>query len=457
MINNNEDEIDLQPYLLTLLDHWWVIILLGAIFAAAALGFSLLQKKEYSSIATILVTRTSATLSLAEQFPTIKEPVDTDSRMSAFLSIAQNDSIVNKIYEQVKNRLSHSEQDFRDFKKKVNVTNQGDAILITASTFSPELATDIANSWAKETVASINSAYISQEPLADLQTEKDVAQQDYNKAQADLEAFVKNNQIDLLNARIAESKALFKAYADDRTWQISFYNQRKQDMQTLITQAEALLKQMQSGASSTAGSLGDALAVLNTRFSALSITQNQPGNIEQSVNIGQSGIVLNLQITDTKGLTDGARNYQADIEALLKLATDEKAAAEAKLASLRSQGPDQKTIEDIAANTRALETELENENARRQELIGKRDLAWKAYQTLLQKVTEIETAPQTSNEVTMAEPAVLPQIANSRNGLRNTLLGGVLGVLVGLITLLTREWWRNTELNHPKGTTPQNA
>ncbi len=450
-MTNYEDEIDLRPYLLALLHRWWVIVLLGVIVAAASLGFSLMQRRTYSSTATILVTRTSAALSLAEQFPTVRETPDTTSRMNAFLSIAQNDSIIIKVYDQVKNLLSPGEQHFDAFKEKVKVTNQGDAILIAATAFSPQQAADIANRWAKETVASINSAYNSSEPLADLQTEKDVAQQEYSTTQADLEAFIKNNQIDLLNARIAETNALFKAYADDRTWQISFYNQYKQDMQTLITQAEALQKQMQSGASSTAGSLGDALAVLNTRFSALSLSQNQPGNTDQS------GIVLNLQITDTKTLDDSAGNYQTDIETLLKLATDEKAAAEAKLESLSSPGPDQQKIEDIAASTRALQTELERENARKQELTGKRDLAWKAYQTLLQKVTEIETAPQSSNEVTLAEPAVPPQITNPRGALRNTLLGGVLGLLVGIIAVLTREWWRITELNQPKGTSPHNA
>ena len=442
-----EDEIDLRPYVLALLHHWWVVVLLGVIAAASSMGFSLVQKKTYLSTATILVTRTSATLSLAAQFPTVKDqPVDTTLRMRAFLSIAQNDSIAIKVYDQVKNLSFYQEQklDLFNIKNSVKVSNQGDAILITASADSPQLAADIANNWAKETVASINSAYVSNEPLAVIQTEKDAAQQEYITAQANLEAFIKDNQIDLLNSRIMASKGLFDAYANDRIWQISYWNQRRLVMETLITQTEALQKQLQSGVSSTAGNLGDALAVLMTRFIALSITQNQAGNT------GQAGIELNLQINDFKTLNDSVGNAQADIEALLKRAIDEKAAAEAKLESLRSEGPDQKTIEEIAAKTRALETELESQRALSNELYNKRDLTWRAYQTLLQKVTEIETAPQTSYEVTLAEPGVLPQRANPRNTLRNTLVGGVLGLVVSIIAVITLEWWQTSDLKQTK-------
>jgi uncharacterized protein involved in exopolysaccharide biosynthesis len=450
-----EDEIDLRPYVLALLHRWWVVVLLGVIVAAASMGFSLAQKKTYSSTATILVTRTSATLSLAEQFPTVKEPIDTTSRMSAFLSIARNDSIAIKVYDQVINLGVPLEQNWTLLKKMVSVSNQGDAILISAIANSPQLAADIANSWAEETVASINSAYISNEPLAVIQTEKDAAQQEYLTAQANLEAFIKDNQIELLNSRITESRGLFNSYANDRAWQISYWDRRKLAMETLITETEALLKQLQSGVSSTAGSLGDALAVLMSRFSALSITQNQAGNTEQitqdqTSNTGQVGIELNLQINDVKTLNDSVGNAQADIETLLKRAMDEKAAAEAKLESLRSEGPDQKIIQEIAAKTRALETELESQKARANELYSKRDLALKAYQTLSQKVTEIETAPQTSYEVTLAEPGVLPQTANPRNTLRNILIGGVLGLVVGISAVIILEWWRTSSLSHTK-------
>lgn len=66
--------------------------------------------------------------------------------------------------------------------------------------------------------------------------------------------------MDLLNARLNESKALFNAYANDRSHQITYYDKRRQDLEALIDQAGALQKQLQSGATSTTGGLGVALA-----------------------------------------------------------------------------------------------------------------------------------------------------------------------------------------------------
>jgi uncharacterized protein involved in exopolysaccharide biosynthesis len=440
----HEGEIDLRPYIQALLHRWWVVVLLGVIAAAVSLGFSRAQKQTYSSTATILVTRTSATLSLAEQFPTVKEPIDPGSRMSAFLSIARNDSIAIKVYDQVKNMGFPQGQNWALLKTMVSVSYSGDAILIIASASSSQLAADIANSWAKATVASINSAYFSNEPLANVQTEKDAAQQEYITAQANLEAFIKDNQIDLLKSRIKESKSLFDSYANDRTWQITYWDQRRTDMETLVIETEALQKQLQSGVSSTAGSLGDALAVLMARYRTLNMSLNRTDNT------GQTGFDLNLQIGDVKTLNDGVGNTQADIAALLKLANDEKANAEAKLESLRSVGSDQTIIEEIAANTRALETELESQNARQDELTAERDLALKAYQTLSEKVTEIETSPQTSYEVTLVESGVPALITNPRSTLRNTLVSGVLGLMVGIIAVIVLEWWRTFNLKQAK-------
>jgi uncharacterized protein involved in exopolysaccharide biosynthesis len=106
------------------------------------------------------------------------------------------------------------------------------------------------------------------------------------------------------------------------------------------------------------------------------------------------------------------------------------------------QGQGNDLVNEAATNIRNLTQQLESEQARQRELTNDRDLAWKAYQTLLQKETEIKSAPQTSNEVIMAGLAIPPERPVSRGTLRNTLVGGVLGVLLGVIWILGVEWWR---------------
>jgi hypothetical protein len=113
-------------------------------------------------------------------------------------------------------------------------------------------------------------------------------------------------------------------------------------METLLVEAEALRNQLEAGNRSTAGSLGDALAVLMARASALGIDLNQasieptldePGmrepvegdtspKLNSLIDLG-TGVNLNIQISETDALQDTSQNYVADMEALIRLATDE--------------------------------------------------------------------------------------------------------------------------------------
>ncbi|MCJ7696189.1 MAG: Wzz/FepE/Etk N-terminal domain-containing protein, partial [Anaerolineaceae bacterium] len=83
-----DDEIDLRPYINAIRKKWWLIALITILVAAGAFAYSMLQSRNYETGATILLTRTRASLSLANQFPTINEPIDSRSRMDAMLEIA---------------------------------------------------------------------------------------------------------------------------------------------------------------------------------------------------------------------------------------------------------------------------------------------------------------------------------------------------------------------------------
>ena len=80
-----DDEIDLKPYIIAVRQKWRLIALITLLTASAALVFSLLQTSTYEASATILLTRTRTALELANQFPTISEPIDSRSRMDAML------------------------------------------------------------------------------------------------------------------------------------------------------------------------------------------------------------------------------------------------------------------------------------------------------------------------------------------------------------------------------------
>ena len=113
-----------------------------------------------------------------------------------------------------------------------------------------------------------------------------------------------------------------------------------------------------------------------------------------------------------------------------------------------------KNAEEIAANIRELNTQLEKEKARELELTNNRDLALKAYQTLLQKETEIKSAPQVSNAVTVASQAIPPEMSISRGTVRNVFIAGVLGVVLGAFVIIVLLWWKSSGISQSQASSP---
>jgi uncharacterized protein involved in exopolysaccharide biosynthesis len=451
-----EDEIDLRPYILGLINNWWRIALIASVGAVAALGISLFLPREYVATAAILLTRTQTSLNLAEQFPTVRENVyDPGSRMDALLTIAQSDSIALAALNSVGDRLPADERDLEAIKDRVEVTDKGDSILVSASAKTPQLGAEIANTWANQAVLAINQAYSGDQPLAEIQSRLITAEQDYEDAQSALESFLRDNQITLLEKKIDEAKNLLSEAVNDRAWQISYYYNRKQSMQDLKVKAEALQQQLRDGKSSSAGSIGDAIALLKLHSNAFGIDQTSNARslwLGESSNAGTPNstppLAFDLQLAEVSSLNDTPSSYAEDLDRIIQQADAEISKADNALRDLNQnliQGGSNTVIEAAAAQVQELQAQLENQEAHQRELTSNRDLAWEAYQALVQKETEIKNASQTSNQVTLASSAVPPQKPASRGIVRNTLVAGVLGVLVGVFWVLASMWWKSME------------
>jgi uncharacterized protein involved in exopolysaccharide biosynthesis len=447
-----EDENDLRPYILAVFKYWWIIVLLAGIFGFAALTYSLLKAREYQATTTVLLTRSRATLELAEQFPTINEPIDARARMDSLVSIALSDVIASETYNNLNDAITVQYEDYVELREDVEVKSQGDLLLFKATTPDPQSAVEIASEWAQQTVAAINFAYSGEQPLAVIQEQLDSANQEYLVAQSKLEAFIENNKINLLESRIDEAKTLYTSLAKDRTQQLTYFYDRKLAMEDLIVQAEALNKQLQSGNRSQVGNLGDALAVLKARSTALGINDNSS---ETPVD---SSLAIDLQIADLNAILDTPSEYVADLNDLIALANEEQAKAESTWKALAddvslSDGYDE--IERIAEQVRSLEAQLELETARQTELTSQRDLSWQAYQVIAQKEAELRNAPQEGNLVTIAGLAVRPQRPVPRGTAQLTIIAAIFGGFVGFAIILGLTWWR--KFNQASESLPTNT
>lgn len=223
-----EDEIDLREYV-DVLVKWWREIVLLALAAAivAALGvvaLRLIVPPKYEATATVAIARITSDITFDERFRTQPEDqaqfrlTDANARRSALVGLVLNGAVAEKVIEEVGALLKDEEKDPSTLMEMVDARigpgadsrSQSDLIEIKITADDPEKAAAIANAWARHYVEQVNAIYgrVPAELLGSVQTELEDAQQAYDKAQADLEAFMATSQIDRLTRLIAEKKQI---------------------------------------------------------------------------------------------------------------------------------------------------------------------------------------------------------------------------------------------------------
>jgi uncharacterized protein involved in exopolysaccharide biosynthesis len=443
-----EDEIDLRPYLINIINHWWQIAIVTILMVAAVLIYSLTRPRAYETSATILVTRSRAVLSLADQFPTINEPVDSRSRMDALESIANSDRVALATINQLGELIPAESRQLEIFKNSTEISSSGDIIKVTSTAEDPQIAAQIANTWARLAVTTINQAYSGEELPGEIQSQIQTSQQEYQQAQAALESFMQENQISLIQKQLEEAEGVLDTLVKERMRKIAYFSQRGENMDQIISQAEALKSQIEMGSTSSAAGIGDALAILRARantfgISSTQFTTSQDGILE-ALPSNPGDMVLNFQMN---GLSDENLSVTADdLDTLIQQAQTEKEKALNSLEELSQgdmDGSESVSIENTNARIQDLQTRLEEQQARQRELTANRDLTWKAYQAFLEKETELKNTSQTNNQVNLATEAVIPEKPTSRGTLLKIVIAGILGLIIGIVWLVGSQWWRS--------------
>ncbi len=458
-----DDEIDLRPYINAVRKKWWLIASITILTASAALVYGLLQVRNYEANANILLTRTRTSLELANQFPTINEPIDSRSRMDAMLAIAGSDALLVHVLEDIHELYPNNGILREELSSAVVITNAGDTIKITATNPDPVYAAAISNAWAENAVTAINYAYSGEQLPAEIQLSLVPAKVEYENAQNELEEFLIENQVDILQKQIVETSILLDELVQDRTWKIAYNVQRKRNMEQIIDRANALKQHRATGNTTVAAGLGEALAVLRLGSDAFAEVQiesgtgstnrldsEQLGAVQGTLIMGsrQPDTIFNVQISELIESVEAGESYQRDLDRIIDSAESEKLVAEAALLELAQQSVEIDSDELLLITSerlRNLQSQLENEKAQLNELTSSRDLTWDAYQALAQKETEVRNNLKTSSSVTLASPAVPPVEPTSRGVLRNTALGAAVGFFLSLIWVLGSVWLTSLE------------
>lgn len=100
-------------------------------------------------------------------------------------------------------------------------------------------------------------------------------------------------------------------------------------------------------------------------------------------------------------------------------------------------------LTQLDADILTLEAELETQQAQQRELTETRDLAWENLNTVRRKVTEVELSSQMTNaRLLPLGTAIPPENSVEPRRLVNTVIAGVLGLMLAVFVVFAREWWR---------------
>ncbi|MFZ6030881.1 MAG: Wzz/FepE/Etk N-terminal domain-containing protein [Chloroflexota bacterium] len=454
-----DDEIDLRPYLQALIRKWWVILLCGALGAGIGLIISKVRPERYEATAVILLTKQTSRLTLTSQFPTTTEASDIRTRADTILTIAESDAVAEQVMQAVRDRWpANGELTLDKLKNILEIQSKGDTLLLTVSAEDADLAQAVANTWAQTIIDTVNPAYSGEQPLSLIEAQRVSAEADYIAAQTALEAYLQISQIEALQLKLDELNVLYNGQSSDYLLQYSYYLARKNNMLALEIQAEALKAQLEKGTESTAGDLGDALAIFYARATALKPATNFQNNTSSSVaGANPSSLseqvftepMFTIEITNLETLGDTSASYLADLDVLIAQAKAEQELAEAALDNLSRAVLDNgrsPVTEEVLTKLRQVKAGLESELAQYTELKNTRDIAWTAYQALQTKEAEIKNAPKESNYVVLVNPAITPVEPAPRGTLQNTLIGGAALFFIAAMAIVANVWWQAADV-----------
>jgi non-specific protein-tyrosine kinase len=400
--------------------------------------------------------------------------------------------------------LSPEEQDVHSLSGMVEAKTDRNSnlIRITVRSADPEKAAEIANAWAKEYVDYVNNQVYSGTPQTPEETAAQAkeAKARYDKAETKLVQFLGENQIAELQRQIAEKKGLISALQSGRDKAVvAVYQQQvaanvqalkdlyalRHKLDSLLSNARSLQAHIQAGSDSPTAQTANTFSLILVQASSFTTAANLPVNLQVPMNQLSSGGVSRSQLLkDVSQLIqtlESKRNeVQAEIDTLstqllnnggyqflapsipgnttapgniqkkpLSTATEAKSQAQ-----IQPQGSGQVTaapatagaatieaINQLQKEVDQLQAKLESVSAQKQELTRARDLAYETYKSLARKVAEVDVAAQSkSTEVKFAVPAVAPRAPVAPRKKMNTLLAGVVGLMLTIGVAFVAEY-----------------
>ncbi len=392
-----EEEFDLWRLVGVFSRYWKWIVGLGGLAATIALIVSLLVPPQYEATTLIAATRQQYQLQFDSRITTLNDPTQSQP-YKAFPELAVSDEVLSQVIAKVTAVLPADQRDVETFRRRLAAKVGADPSLIrlTASASDPQLSQQIAATWGEVYVQYMNDLYQQRASTATFfASQTDEARARLEATEQELIDFQAHNPLNLLNAQLAAKQA---ALASDLAM--------GQRIALLIEDARSLQQQLARQAAGATLPLADQVSALYLQVSTLT---------------GQGAVPIQLQVSSGGELgTRTVGEQSVLLESLVKALEDKASEFQQQAKGLE---PD---IYDLQKQQQATQIDVSR-------LTRDRDVAQDTYLTLTRKLDEAQvTAQDTSGVVQLASTATVPALPVGPRKAVNTLLGGVVGVLLAM-------------------------
>lgn len=398
-----DQEIDLRPYLLALISHWWQIAAITLVAAVAAFLLSSLGDPTYEAAALVAVTEPRYVLQFDPRFQTVS---DIKPASQAYPELAVSDDVLSDLLASLNPRPANiqSINQLRGILSAEPGADRSLVRLVARSTDAAEAAR-IANAWAELFVVRADRLYSGH-------TEEQVSFFEDQLAQAEAEVAAAEEALIEFQARNRASTI--------QNWLNSYritqadYLTKQVAIGYLLQDIQGLRSQLEERPATAGTNTADSVALIMLQLNSL----DTPAGPVLQLDVSGAGFPAAQGVAEQIAYLDGLER-----------------AAEAKLVQIEGW------LADVEPQILDLQRQLQEVTAEEAALLRDQEVATATYLTLANKLEEARIASEdTIGEVQLASRAAVPEEPVGGKRLLNTAVGGAIGLLLGALGAFVLAW-----------------
>lgn len=396
-----DEQIDLRPTVEYLLRYWWVPVGIAVALAALAALYASTRPDSYEASAVVVVGEPGQRVILDPRFEVNDRP---DELLNVYPELALSDEVLSAVLPDVDAASDGAIDTVPVLREHLSVERGGDARLIYlwGQDADADLATVLANTWAREFVNLANRVYGNQGGQVDFyvsQLEQSAA--DVAAAEAALADFQGRSLLTLTTNQYTALSELQQALLANQN-----------SAQMVLNDIGSLRRQVSESQDVT----------FADQYTALLLQVRALGGPDE-------GGGLQLQVSSDTPLTTTSRQEQLGL--LDSLALTVEAAMETRNG----------VLDNLEEALLEAQMQIQVETAELTRLTRDRDVSSETYTAIARKLDEERLlAGQATQGIQLASRAIVPENPSSKVGESQLVLVAVVGFLLGLAVVLAKMW-----------------